>query len=230
LFVVDARNPHQATRKIPVPVRHVTFAEINENATLLAVAWQTGPNDTQNGVELWDVRELRKPVKVQPFFEPVGATCVAFGPDGRLALGYHGGRVVIWNVNTRKMIQELASPITMISWLPGRYPAVESIAFSPDGKRLASSSPHRPLNLWDVDTGTLIWSLERSGTKDYERDLLFSRDGKKLFSTVERVTKVWDVDPNSWAERALRLASRTPGPVKPLPVAPIAGLAEAQGR
>ena len=232
LIVVDAQNPHGVPKKIPISVPLIRSADIDENATLLALVRQTWADGTHGGVDLWDLRDFMKPQRMQPLYKSVDATCVAFARDGRLALGYDNGRVVIWNVNTRKPIQELASPVTVISPSLGRYPGVESIAFRPDGKRLASSSRYRPLNLWDVETGTLIWSLEESGadrSQNYEQELAFSPDGKKLLTSVQGVTKVWDVDPSSWAERALRLASRTPPPIVAPPVAPIAALDGAQG-
>lgn len=232
LFVVDARKPRGAPIKMPIRIHGIRSADINEEATLLAIVRRTWANGTHGGVELWNVENLKTPKRMPSLYDGKDATCVAFGRGGRVALGYDNGRIVILDVNARRNVQELVSPMTVISPSLGRYPGVESIAFRPDGKLLASSSPHRPLNLWDVETGTLILSFERSEadrSQHPEQDLAFSLDGKKLFSHVDRVNKVWDVDPYSWAERALRLASFTPALPAPLPVAPIVGLTSDPG-
>ena len=229
---LDVQNPHGAPQKIPIPIGQFRSVDINENATLLALVRQTWADGTHGGVELWNVRDPKKPERLQPLYVSGDATCVAFGHGGSLALGYDNGRIAIWDVNSRKEIRDLASPITVTSRSLGRYPDVKSMAFRPDGKLLASSSSYRPLNLWDVETGTLIWSLERSGydrSQNHEEELAFSQDGKNLFSSFQGVTREWDVDPYSWAERALRLASRTPAALAPLPIAPIAELTSAKG-
>ncbi len=234
LFLNDPRNPRNRSRPIPIRVFNIRAADVNDDATLLAVVKRPWANGTNIGVELWDLRDLAHPQQLPALYAAEDATAVAFGRDGRVALGYQNGRIGIWDVNARKEVAELTSPITVVSRSINRfrYPEVESVAFRPDGKLLASSSRYRPLSLWDVESSTLIWSTEETSgvplQQYFEAELAFSQDGKKLYSRTNGITKVWDVDPHSWAKRALSIASRTPAPLMSLPVAPVASLARAQ--
>ena len=69
---------------------------------------------------------------------------------------------------------------------------VTSVAFSPDGKTLASGSWDKTVRLWDVDTRTLKATLE--GHTDYVYCVAFSPDGKLLASGSEDYSiRLWDV-------------------------------------
>ena len=65
------------------------------------------------------------------------------------------------------------------------------MAFSPDGKRLASASWDKTVKVWDAATGQE--SLTLKGHTDGVMSVAFSPDGKRLASASEDQTvKVWD--------------------------------------
>ena len=69
--------------------------------------------------------------------------------------------------------------------------SVTSVAFSPDGKTLASGSWDKTVRLWDVDTRTLKATLE--GHTDYVYCVAFSPDGETLASGSEDYSiRLWD--------------------------------------
>jgi WD40 repeat protein len=74
---------------------------------------------------------------------------------------------------------------------------VISVAFSPDGKTLASGSAGRPprneLKLWDSATGELKASL--TGHTDHVLQVTFSPDGKTLATfSYDKTVRTWDVE------------------------------------
>ena len=65
------------------------------------------------------------------------------------------------------------------------------MAFSPDGKRLASASRDQTVKVWDAVTGQEILTLK--GHTSGVTSVAFSPDGKRLASAAPRMTvKVWD--------------------------------------
>jgi RNA polymerase sigma factor (sigma-70 family) len=77
-----------------------------------------------------------------------------------------------------------------VRWRHGER--VASVAFSPDGKRLASASWDNTLALWDVATGKRLRRFR--GHTDSVTCVLFSPDGKKLISGAFDDIRVWDAE------------------------------------
>jgi nitrous oxidase accessory protein NosD len=76
--------------------------------------------------------------------------------------------------------------------LTGHTDWVYSVAFSPDGKLLASGSRDWTIKLWDVASGSLVRTL--SGHTGAVNSVAFSPDGKLLASGSRDWTiKLWDV-------------------------------------
>ncbi|MFQ4136901.1 NB-ARC domain-containing protein [Nodosilinea sp. PGN35] len=85
---------------------------------------------------------------------------VAFSPDGQtLASGHQDGSVGLWPVATQAPVRWLR-PDPMGRSPHGHPQAVRSVAFSPDGRRLASGGDDQIIRLWNWPTGQVDCTLK----------------------------------------------------------------------
>jgi WD40 repeat protein len=168
-----------------------------DGKTLASGSWD-------NTILLWDVSDPAAPRQLgQPLTGHTGfVSSVAFSPDGKtLASGGCGGQdrfscfqgeIILWDVSDPAAPRLLRQPLT------GHTNAVVwSVAFSPDGKTVASGNADGTIILWDVSdpaaprllrqpltghTNAVVWSVA------------FSPDGKTVASGSEDDTIIlWDV-------------------------------------
>ena len=77
--------------------------------------------------------------------------------------------------------------------LKGHDDWVRSVAFSPDGRHIASGSDDKIVRVWDAQTGhSVMYPLE--GHDHFVRSVAFSPDGRHIISgSDDKTVRVWDV-------------------------------------
>jgi WD40 repeat protein len=131
--------------------------------------------DGYGRVRLWDLKQgkelYHRPDNVSE------AYCVALSPpDGRLALTGYRELVILYDVRSGQIVKRRRDK-------GGR---IISVAFSPDGSRFAYGNDQGKLYLCKTETGEELWS-ELAHRSFYVRGLIFSPDGKRLYSGGGRV-------------------------------------------
>ena len=133
-------------------------------------------------IKLWDAATGRE-VRVLSGHSKYIRTLV-FSPDGRMLVSTSGDKTVkLWDVSTGRELRTLEGASISL--------AVSAVAFSPDGKKLASSD-ESVIKLWDFDAGRELLTL--AGRVETVNSVAFSPDGKTMASGGNEPTvKLWDV-------------------------------------
>jgi WD40 repeat protein/DNA-binding SARP family transcriptional activator len=153
-----------------------TWSDVSPDGSMFALS--PGPNR----VTLWR-STTHRPIGAA-LRGPVGnVEGLAFSRDGTLLAAVGTGKVVLWEVRSRRIVRILSA---------GEHGA-PGVAFSPDGRTLAIGQADGVGVLYDLRTGRETASLGRGGGPSIV-DMDFSSDGKLLASAnLAGTATLWDV-------------------------------------
>ena len=117
------------------------------------------------------------------------SSAIVFSPQTSVVRRNNLDKVSTW---LRKLPLVEDAWASLIQTLAGHSDWVRAIAFSPNGKQIASGSDDKTIKLWDAITGDLQKTL--AGHSDWVRAIAFSPNGKQIASgSDDKTIKLWDV-------------------------------------
>ena len=154
VIIILAFWPKLSEEETYLPVEAVAFLPDGRRFATLNMA---GP------VRIWDVktgRELRRirPLSPRPSDE-AGMIAMAVSPDGKYLAGSSNCEnpdaygLEIWDIETGKVVRSFVGHTAM----------VQTLAFTPDGRRILSAGGDREIRVWDVGNGRELQRLGGHG-------------------------------------------------------------------
>ncbi|GAA0553220.1 WD40 repeat domain-containing serine/threonine protein kinase [Actinomadura livida] len=159
-----------------VDARSVPLVAFRKNGkSLISGQWD-------GSVRLWNVASRSSSIIVPA---PDGSGGIAVSPDGTMVARSEGKKIRLSDVAEKRTARVLS----------GHTESVGSVAFSQDGKLLASSSTlSDTVRIWDVASGRSLRDIPSEPLAIFADDLAFAPDGRTLAkSNDDNSIQLWDV-------------------------------------
>jgi WD40 repeat protein len=184
-------------------VTHVAFRRDGRriaSETGGAIEYRTGDET----IKVWDPATGEEdPSRVGAGWADLGSD---FGPGGKYGDGSQGGGGPVTSPDGRRIVivapdqpvahvKDVATD-RVLTTLRGHTGWIPCLAFSPDGKRIATASQDQTIKIWDAEDGREVLTLR--GHAHVVNCVAFSPDGHRLASgSIDTTARVWDATPFS---------------------------------
>lgn len=152
----------------------VNTLDLNHDGTVLASAsWD-------RTIKVWDTRSGISASHIGPTNYITESLDIS--PDGRWIVAANGKTIHLWDIKSGNLI-----------WTGNHNEAIKSVAFSVNGKWVASGSTDKTIKIWSAKSGDIVktWQSPSSGILS----LVFLPDGKRLLAgDYDKSARIWDVE------------------------------------
>ncbi len=171
---------------------------LSPDGTLLAVGEFDDRSETTAAIHIYRTTEIGLiPLKTIEGAHEKTIRGLAFSPDSKyLASTSWDYTIRIWNLDDFSLAYELEGELSdsyqvssAIEW----YKDVFTLAYSPDGRYLASSMSGRQIKIWNTEDYSI--KIEFPAHDRYVTALSFSPDSTQLLSgSADKKIKLWDIE------------------------------------
>ncbi len=160
---------------------YISSVAINQNSkTLASVTWD-------KNITIWNMINHEKISNIKFDFDGNIKVALAIRTDGQILASGTNDKIQLWSIASGEEKQAL----TVDSG------GITALAFSPNGKILASGSDDNKIQIWNLITGKIISTL--TGHSGAITSVAFSPDGQKLVSSSDDNTiKIWRLQKVIW--------------------------------
>jgi WD40 repeat protein len=163
---------------IPTTFRYLQSVSLSPDGKTVAASSSDGI------IRAWDIAANKQLFELKP---GLVAFSLHHAPDGKsLVLGLSNGQIQLVEADTGKEVRK---------WQGHNNSQVTSVAFSPDGKQLASLGRDFQLRLWDPDKGDAVRAIGLQQGGSLSPNIVWSPDSKIIATSQynnQAKVSVWD--------------------------------------